>query len=109
MICRPWVDGLSFTPEGDLVLLSYAAPGIEALIVDPGDGSPDGRWVLVTDSRGHLLVLGAAGTPGARVLADLPGPASTTPAWHVPGSPAHTLDASVLDANTRDVSPRAGR
>lgn len=54
--------------------------------------SPDGAWILVTDSAGRLLVVGADGTPGARILAEGLDGWGTQAAWYIPGDDTYTID-----------------
>lgn len=58
--------------------------------------SPDGRWVLVLDSRGRMLVVGADGSPAARQLVGSHQPTPARPAWYIPGTTTHTLDPADL-------------
>jgi hypothetical protein len=54
--------------------------------------SPDGEWVLVADSAGRLLVVGADGIPGVRVLVDGLQDWGTQAAWFIPGDDTYTVD-----------------
>jgi len=54
--------------------------------------SPDGEWVLVSDSEGRLLIVGADGTPGARVLVDGLRPYGAQAAWYIPGNATYTVE-----------------
>lgn len=54
--------------------------------------SPDGAWVLVSDSEGRLLIVGADGTPGARVLVDGLQPYGAQAAWYIPGNATYTVE-----------------
>ena len=66
--------------------------------------SPDGEWVLIRDSEGNLLVIGAKGRPASRALVsdaafqpvvDHLGPyklVATGPlAWLIPQNPTYTV------------------
>lgn len=63
--------------------------------------SPDGEWILVQDSEGRALVVGADGDPGPRVLlARDAGPRWPEPgslAWFIPGDASYTVDPAELD------------
>lgn len=53
--------------------------------------SPDGAWIAVWDSEGRLLLMGATGTPEARMLVDADefhGDA----AWFIAGNPTYTVE-----------------
>jgi len=54
--------------------------------------SPDGEWVLVSDTEGRLLIVGADGTPGARVLVDRLEEWGPQAAWYIPGHDTYTVD-----------------
>lgn len=54
--------------------------------------SPDGDWVLVTDNAGRLLIVGADGTPGARVLVAGLQDWGAQAAWYIPGNDTYTVD-----------------
>jgi hypothetical protein len=54
--------------------------------------SPDGEWVLVSDTEGRLLVVGADGTPGARVLVDGLEKWGPQAAWYIPGNDTYTVE-----------------
>lgn len=45
----------------------WEATGPSSYRLDGVSWSPDGEWLLVQDSRGHLLVLGADGDPAPRI------------------------------------------
>lgn len=79
------------------------------------DPSPDGRWLLVGDSDGRLLVVDAngSGPRNARVIAKLPNPKSAggffgpeyghgaydySTLWFQPGSIKNTVDLAALRA-----------
>jgi hypothetical protein len=63
-----------------------AAEGPHDYRFDVATWSPDGRWVLVVDSEGRLLIVGATGEPTARVL--VTGASRwMTAAWYIPGYP----------------------
>jgi hypothetical protein len=63
-----------------------SADGPQDYSFDVATWSPDGRWVLVVDSEGRILVVGESGTPAARLLAE---GASRwmNAAWYIPGYP----------------------
>lgn len=51
--------------------------------------SPDGSWVLASDSEGRVLVLRAEGDPAPRILvADVY--EYSPPAWYIPGNATYT-------------------
>jgi len=54
--------------------------------------SPDGEWVLVSDTEGRLLIVGADGTPGARVLVDGLQQYGAQAAWYIPGNDTYTVE-----------------
>jgi hypothetical protein len=54
--------------------------------------SPDGAWVLVSDTAGRLLIVGADGNPGARVLIDGLQPYGAQAAWYIPGNTTYTVE-----------------
>lgn len=54
--------------------------------------SPDGEWVLVTDNAGRLLIVGADGTPGARVLIEGLQDWGAQATWYIPGNDTYTVD-----------------
>ena len=54
--------------------------------------SPDGAWVLVSDTAGRLLIVGADGNPGARVLVDGLQPYGAQAAWYIPGNTTYTVE-----------------
>lgn len=56
--------------------------------------SPDGRWVLASDSRGRLVIVGADGEPGPRLLVASAREvwSAAQAAWFMPGHPAYTID-----------------
>jgi hypothetical protein len=54
--------------------------------------SPDGEWVLVSDTEGRLLIVGADGTPGARVLVDGLEEWGPQGAWYIPGHDTYTVE-----------------
>ena len=54
--------------------------------------SPDGEWVLITDNAGRLLIVGANGTPDARVLVDDLQDWGAQAAWYIPGNDTYTVD-----------------
>jgi hypothetical protein len=54
--------------------------------------SPDGGWVLVADNAGRLLVVGADGDPGARVLVEGLQDWGVQGAWFIPGNDTYTVD-----------------
>lgn len=60
--------------------------------------SPDGSWVLAVDSRGRLVIVGADGTPEARLLAETDGDRwlATRVAWWIPDSATYTVDPADL-------------
>lgn len=70
---------------GERVLLSLDGP--RDYRVRPAGWSPDGRFVLVIDSAGRLLVVSAAGDPQPRLVADDVSEA----AWYLPGSDFGTV------------------
>ena len=54
--------------------------------------SPDGAWVLVSDTSGRLLVVGANGSPGARVLVEGLRQYGAQAAWYIPGNTTYTVE-----------------
>lgn len=54
--------------------------------------SPDGEWVLVSDTEGRLLIVGATGTPAARMLMDGLEKWGPQAAWYIPGNDTYTVD-----------------
>ncbi len=54
--------------------------------------SPDGEWVLVSDTEGRLLIVAADGTPGARVLMDGLEDWGPQAAWFIPGNDTYTVE-----------------
>ena len=54
--------------------------------------SPDGAWVLVSDSAGRILIVGADGSPTGRVLADGLDEWGPPTAWYIPGNPTYTVE-----------------
>jgi hypothetical protein len=54
--------------------------------------SPDGEWVLVSDTEGRLLIVGADGNPGARILVDDLDEWGPQAAWYIPGNDTYTVD-----------------
>jgi hypothetical protein len=54
--------------------------------------SPDGDWVLVSDTEGRLLIVGADGTPSARILVDGLDEWGPQAAWYIPGNDTYTVD-----------------
>lgn len=60
--------------------------------------SPDGAWILAVDSRGRLIVVGADGTPAARLLIDTDGDPwlATRIAWWIPDNTTYTIDPADL-------------
>ncbi len=54
--------------------------------------SPDGAWVLASDTEGRLLVVGADGSPGARVLVDGLRQYGAQAAWYIPGNATYTIE-----------------
>jgi len=60
--------------------------------------SPDGEWILAVDSRGRLIIVGAGGTPEARMLVETDGDAwlATRVAWWIPNDATYTVDPADL-------------
>ncbi|MDR9452236.1 MAG: hypothetical protein RI637_13585 [Acidimicrobiia bacterium] len=54
--------------------------------------SPDGAWVLVSDTAGRLLIVGADGNPAARVLVDGLQEWGAQAAWYIPGNGTYTVE-----------------
>ncbi len=54
--------------------------------------SPDGEWVLVSDSEGRLIIVGADGNPGARILMDGLERYGAQAAWFIPGNDTYTVE-----------------
>lgn len=54
--------------------------------------SPDGAWVLVSDTAGRLLIVGADGNPAARVLVDGLQEWGAQAAWYIPGNDTYTVE-----------------
>jgi hypothetical protein len=109
-----WVVDRMVQPDGTRLLVPFARDGVAVLRVQDPDGtvtellrlegpadyrivtaqwSPDGDWVLASDSRGRVFVLAADGDPGPRVLADAGGRDApvVAPAWRVPGDDTGTV------------------
>ncbi len=57
--------------------------------------SPDGEWVLARDSEERLIVLGASGSPGPRVLVE----EVVSAAWFIPGNDTYTVDPAELGSD----------
>lgn len=60
----------------------WEAVGPERYRLEQPSWSPDGEWLLVRDSRGHLLVLGADGDPAPRIWVE---DAGWQYAWYIRG------------------------
>ncbi len=54
--------------------------------------SPDGEWVLVSDTAGRLIVVGADGAPEARVLVHGLEEWGPQAAWYIPGNNTYTVE-----------------
>jgi hypothetical protein len=76
-------------PDGELRELLRLEGPADYAIVD-AQWSPDGEWILATDSRGRLIVLAAAGEPAPRLLAESEG--FPTAAWTIEGDSTYTVD-----------------
>jgi hypothetical protein len=77
------------SPNQDPVTI-LSADGPQDYSFDVATWSPDGQWVLVVDSEGRILIVGASGSPGARLLVE---GASRwmNAAWYMPGFPGVDL------------------
>lgn len=105
---RPGQEGHPRVREDGSELATHEDRGPAEVVVLPPDGpartllsvegsrdyrfwhaqwSPDGEWVLVSDSIDRLLLLKAAGDPVPRVLATDAG----EPTWYIPGHTRGTL------------------
>jgi len=99
-------------PDGARLLLGEGVPGRAVVRVREPDGStrvlfrsdgpqdytvtgaqwaPDGRWVLVADSRGRLLIVAAEGQADPRIVADHATGFGGF-AWHIPGEATYTVE-----------------
>jgi hypothetical protein len=87
--------------RGEPRLLVESAGGTERTVLEaegPADyrfewvaWSPDGRWILLQDSEGRLIVVSAQGDPNPRILAeDIDGWMAA--AWFIPGYVEGTWD-----------------
>lgn len=89
---RAWVAVRS--PEGatqrilDVEGNSLSLPGYS---FGGAQWSPDGKWILVPDTAGRLLIIGDDGTPGARVLDERDLRHRSPQAWNVPGNDTYTV------------------
>lgn len=79
-------------PEGDEVRL-LRLEGPRDYGIASAQWSPDGAWVLATDTRGRLFLVAADGDPGPRLLAELGGRDApwTLPAWWMDDVPAQRV------------------
>lgn len=68
-------------PEGPREVV-WEAAGPASYRLDEASWSPDGEWLLLRDSRGHLLVMGAEGDPAPRIWVE---DAGWEHAWFIRG------------------------
>lgn len=61
--------------------------------------SPDGDWILITDSMTQMLVVGADGEPSPRVLVDTTEDLWGDAAWYIPGSSTYTVTMLSLSSS----------
>jgi hypothetical protein len=96
-------------PERGVAELRVGAPGEQPQTILRLEGprdyefietqwSPDGAWILAVDSRGRLLIVGADGTPAARLLTETDGDQwlATRVAWWIPDNAIYTVDPADL-------------
>jgi hypothetical protein len=91
-------------PRGGASAVTVRLPGGEdRTIVSVKDGptdywfvqaqwSPDGEWVLVSDSAGRLLIVADTGDPEARVLVEGLQEWGPQAAWYIPGDSTYTVN-----------------
>lgn len=60
--------------------------------------SPDGKYVLVVDTEGRIIVAAASGDPRPRVVAETGHEYGVTMAWYVPGNATYTVDREDLNS-----------
>lgn len=87
--------------RGEPELVVFERAGADQVVVSaegPADywfewatWSPDGRWILFQDSEQRLIVVGASGTPGPRILVD-DVDSWMGAAWYIPGYEHGTWD-----------------
>lgn len=54
--------------------------------------SPDGHWILVSDSAGRLIILAAEGPANPRLLVERDEDSYSMPAWYIPGNDTYTVE-----------------
>lgn len=60
--------------------------------------SPDGKYVLVVDTEGRIIVAASSGDPRPRVVAETGHEYDVIMAWYVPGNATYTVDREELDS-----------
>lgn len=59
--------------------------------------SPDGKYVLVVDTEGRIIVAAASGDPRPRVVAETGHEYDVIMAWYMPGNTTYTVDREELN------------
>jgi hypothetical protein len=77
-------------PDGSSRVL-FRADGPQDYTVTGAQWAPDGRWVLIADSRGRLLIVAAEGGANPRIVADRAHGFGGF-AWHIPGETTYTFE-----------------
>lgn len=54
--------------------------------------SPDGNWILVSDSAGRLIILAAEGPANPRLLVERNEDGYSVPGWYIPGNDTYTVE-----------------
>ena len=60
--------------------------------------SPDGKYVLVVDTEGRIIVAAVSGDPRPRVVAETGHEYDVIMAWYVPGNATYTVDREDLNS-----------
>ncbi|MCZ6567764.1 MAG: hypothetical protein O6923_05645 [Actinobacteria bacterium] len=60
--------------------------------------SPDGKYVLVVDTEGRIIVVAVSGDPRPRVVAETGHEYDVILAWYVPGNATYTVDREDLNS-----------
>lgn len=78
-------------PDDSIQTILSVADAPDDYYFDQVQWSPDGAWVLVIDNAGRLMIVGADGTPEARILVEDVDGWGAQVAWYIADNDTYTI------------------